>query len=116
MRRRSGDVSIERDTPVSEGLIDVTTLLREMFRAPADLEIDGDEFHVTVHPLSATRWTRAMTALCAELTTTKTIYPGTDLTLVFAASSMWAPLLIRQRESVMRHCNSAPTSPGASTP
>jgi len=64
------------------------TLLREMFRAPADLEIDGDELHVTVHPLSAPRRTRAMAALCAELTTTKTIYPGTDLTLVYAVKAV----------------------------
>ena len=64
------------------------TLLREMFRAPADLEVNGNELHVTVHPLSAPRRTRAMAALCDELTTTKTRYPGTDLTLVYAVKDV----------------------------
>ena len=60
------------------------TLLREMFRAPADLEVKGDELHVTVNPLSAARRTRAMAALCDELTSTKTRYPGTELMLVYS--------------------------------
>jgi transposase-like protein len=64
------------------------TLLREMFGAPADLEVKGDELHVTVHPLSAPRRTRAMAALCDELTTTKTRYPGTELTLVYAVKAV----------------------------
>lgn len=59
-----------------------------MFRAPADLEVNGNELHVTVHPLSAPRRTRAMAALCDELTTTKTRYPGTDLTLVYAVKDV----------------------------
>jgi len=29
-----------------------------------------------------------MAALCAELTTTKTIYPGTDLTIVYAVKAV----------------------------
>jgi hypothetical protein len=64
------------------------TLLREMLRAPADLEVKGDELHVTVHPLSAPRRTRAMAALCDELTTTTTRYPGTELTLVYAVKAV----------------------------
>lgn len=63
------------------------TLLREMFRAPADLQIVDHELHVTLKPLSAPRRTRAMAALCDELTTTKTRYPGTELTLVYAVKS-----------------------------
>ena len=64
------------------------TLLREMFPAPADLEVKGDELHVTVHPLSAPRRTRAMAALCDELTSTTTRYPGTDLTLVYTVKAV----------------------------
>ncbi len=41
------------------------TLLREAFRAPADLEIVGDHLHVRLAPLSAPRRTRAIAALCA---------------------------------------------------
>jgi transposase len=60
------------------------SLLRELFRAPADLEVKGDELHVTVNPLSAPRRSRAIDALCDDLTATKTIYPGTGLTLVYS--------------------------------
>jgi hypothetical protein len=63
------------------------TLLREMFRAPADLEVKGDELHVTLNPLSAPRRTRAMEALCDELTSTTTRYPGTELTLVYSVKA-----------------------------
>ncbi|MBW3606632.1 MAG: hypothetical protein KY460_17330 [Actinobacteria bacterium] len=60
------------------------TLLREIFHRPADLHIDGDQLHVRVHPLSAPRRTRALQALCDDLTATQTTYPGTDLTLVYS--------------------------------
>jgi transposase len=59
------------------------TLLREAFRTPADLQIIGDHLHVTLNPLSAPRRTRAITALCDELTATRTLYHGTNLTLVY---------------------------------
>jgi hypothetical protein len=61
------------------------TLLAEIFTAPADLQVVGDELHVTIHPLSAPRRTRALAGLCADLTATRTTYPGTDLTLVYTA-------------------------------
>ncbi len=60
------------------------SLLREAFRAPADLQVIGDELHVRLSPLSAPRRTGAITGLCEELTATKTLYPGTDLTLVYS--------------------------------
>jgi hypothetical protein len=59
------------------------SLLRETFRTPADLQIIDNELHVTLNPLTAPRRTRAITALCAELTATQTTYPGTNLTLVY---------------------------------
>ncbi|MBF6558412.1 MAG: helix-turn-helix domain-containing protein [Acidimicrobiales bacterium] len=60
------------------------TLLREAFGSPADLQIVGNELHVRLDPLSAPRRTRAIAGLCQELTATKTIYPGTDLILVYS--------------------------------
>jgi len=60
------------------------SLLREAFRSPADLQVVGDELHVRLSPLSAPRRTRAITGLCNELNTTKTIYAGTKLTLVYS--------------------------------
>jgi len=60
------------------------TLLREAFSSPADLQVVGRALHVRLDPLSAPRRTRAIAGLCKELTATKTIYPGTDLTLVYS--------------------------------
>ena len=60
------------------------SLLREVFTSPADLEITGPELHVRINPLSAPRRSRALAALCHDLTATKTLYPGTNLTLIYA--------------------------------
>ena len=60
------------------------TLLLEALRAPADLEVVGDELHVRINALSAPRRSRAIAGLCAELNATETLYPGTKLRLVFA--------------------------------
>lgn len=59
------------------------SLLREIFGSPADIQINGNELHVRIHPLSAPRRTRALAGLCADLTATNTTYPGTDLTLIY---------------------------------
>ena len=63
------------------------SLLREAFGTPADLEIVGNELHVRLDPLSAPRRTAAIAGLCEDLTATKTIYPGTGLTLVYSVKS-----------------------------
>lgn len=60
------------------------TFLREVFSSPADLEVVGDRLHVRINALSAPRRSRALAALCVELTDTETTYPGTDLVLVYS--------------------------------
>ena len=57
------------------------TLLREIFSRPADMEIDNGVLHVRIDALSAPRRTRALAALCQQLSATNTIYPGTTLVL-----------------------------------
>ena len=59
------------------------SLLREAFRTPADLTVQDGHLHVHLNPLSAPRRTRALAGLCADLTATETIYPGTNLTLTY---------------------------------
>lgn len=59
------------------------TLLRDLYTSPADLEIVGDALHVRINPLPAPRRTRALAKLCADLTAMQTVYPGTDLELVY---------------------------------
>jgi hypothetical protein len=51
-------------------------LLREAFNAPGDLEMAGSRLVVRLDPLSAPRRTRALAALCEELTAAETTNPG----------------------------------------
>jgi hypothetical protein len=60
------------------------SLLREALRSPADLEVMDNEFHVRLNPLSAPRRTRAIAALCEDLNSTDTVYPGTPLILRYS--------------------------------
>jgi hypothetical protein len=56
-------------------------LIREALTASGDI-IPGDGvLQVRLDPLTAPRRTRALAALCAQLNTTTTRYPGTTLTL-----------------------------------
>ena len=60
------------------------SFLREVYNSPADLQVVGTELHVRINALSAPRRSRALAALCEELTDTQTTYPGTELTLVYS--------------------------------
>ena len=56
-------------------------LTREALHASGDITIDGSTLHIRLDPLSAPRRTRAIAALCEQLTATATRYPGTQLVL-----------------------------------
>ena len=56
-------------------------LIREALHASGDITISGSTLHIRLDPLSAPRRTRALAALCEQLSTTKTRYPGTHLVL-----------------------------------
>lgn len=60
------------------------SFLREVYNSPADLVVVDNQLHVRINPLSAPRRSRALAALCADLTATATVYPGTDLVLVYS--------------------------------
>src|ERR1035437_6288504 len=62
-------------------------LLREAFTLTGDLQITGNTLHVRLDPPSAPRRSKALAALCTELTDTATRYPGTDLTLAYGIKS-----------------------------
>ncbi|TWP32532.1 putative transposase [Leekyejoonella antrihumi] len=58
-------------------------LLREAFTLPGDIHVAGDRLHVDLDPATAPRRSRALAALCEQLTATETVYPGTDLKIVY---------------------------------
>lgn len=62
-------------------------LLREAFEAAGDLRVRDGVLDVRLNPLSAPRRTGALFALCDHLTATETLYPGTDLRLVFSVKT-----------------------------
>ena len=61
-------------------------LLREAFRTSGTLEVIGDRLEVRLNHLSAPRRTRALAALCDQLSQTETRYPGTDLVLSYSVN------------------------------
>lgn len=63
------------------------SLLTEAFATPADLHIADGRLHITLNPLSTPARTAAIGGLCQQLTDTQTLYPGTDLSLVYAIKS-----------------------------
>ena len=73
-------LAVGRHFPMDEA----RALLREAFNTPGDLEVAGGTLVVRLDPLSAPRRTRALAALCAELTAAETPYPGTDLVLHYS--------------------------------
>jgi hypothetical protein len=70
----------------SRGEDEARALLREAFTLPGDLEIIGGTLHVRLDPASAPRRSKALAALCNELTDTQTNYPGTDLVLAYSVN------------------------------
>lgn len=65
---------------------DARSLVREILRTTADLQPDPAQKTLTVrlHPLPTALQDAAVRALAAELTATETLFPGTDLRLVFS--------------------------------
>ena len=68
----------------ARGEHEARALLREAFTLPGDLQITGDTLHVRLDPASAPRRSKALAALCVELSDTQTRYPGTNLTLAYS--------------------------------
>jgi hypothetical protein len=60
------------------------TLLHELFHAAADIAATDTALYVTICPLSSPHRTLAVQALCATLTETATLFPGSRLTMRFA--------------------------------
>jgi hypothetical protein len=56
-------------------------LIREALAGSGDIIPADGVLRVRLDPLTAPRRTRALAALCAQLSTTTTCYPGTTLTL-----------------------------------
>lgn len=64
---------------------DGRALIREVLRSAADLRPDETHRTLTVrlHRLASATHDAALEHLCAELTATETVYPGTDLRLIY---------------------------------
>jgi len=68
----------------ARGEDEARALLREAFTLTGDIQIIGNILNVRLDPASAPRRSKALAALCAELTDTQTRYPGTDLVLAYS--------------------------------
>ena len=62
------------------------TLLHELFRAAADIDVSGSHLRLTICPLSSPHRTLAVQALCEILTETRTTFPGSRMTMCFSVN------------------------------
>jgi hypothetical protein len=66
-------------------LDDARSLIRQLFRTEIDLIPDRQSktLIVRLHPLSSEVHDQVICYLCEELTSTETVFPGTDLRLIY---------------------------------
>ena len=66
-------------------LDDARSLIRQLFRTEVDLIPDQQNKNLTVrlHPLTTEVHDQVIGNLCEELTSTETVFPGTDLRLIY---------------------------------
>ena len=62
------------------------TLIQTILQSTATLEPTDQELRVTLSPLSSPHRSQAVAALCENLNTTETCFPGTDLRMRFAVA------------------------------
>ena len=64
------------------------SILRDVFNGPADLVPNSEQSTLTVwlRPLSVRRHNEALRDLYTRLTATNTLFPGTDLRLIYSVS------------------------------
>ena len=62
------------------------TLIQTVLQSTATLEPTDQELRVTLSPLSSAHRSQAVAALCENLNTTETRFPGTDLRMRFAVA------------------------------
>jgi len=69
-------------------LDDARSLIRQLFRTEVDLNPDQQNKTLTVrlHPLTTQAHDEVVRHLCEELTSTETVFPGTDLRLIYEIS------------------------------
>jgi len=75
-------------------LDDARSVIRQIFRTEVDLLPDQQNKTLTVrlHPMSTQAHDQVVHHICAELTATETVFPGTDLRLIYEISG--SPLIL----------------------
>ena len=82
-----------RVAAAAKRLDDARSLIRQLFRTATDLFPDRLHKTLTVrlHPMSTQAHDEIVRHLCQELTSTETVFPGTDLCLIYEISG--SPLI-----------------------
>jgi hypothetical protein len=83
----ASDIQLAREQ--MHRLDDARSLIRQLFRIEVDLipEQQNKTLTVRLHPLTAEVHDRVVRYLCNELTSTETVFPGTDLRLIYEIAS-----------------------------
>ena len=64
------------------------TLIQSALASAADLKVTDTELRLSVAPLSSAHRTRAIAALCEELTRANVVFPGTSLRLRYGVAQV----------------------------
>ena len=72
---------------------DARTLLRQIYHTEVDLipDLEAKTLTVHLHHLTQAAHDEAVRYLCDELTATETIFPGTELRLIYEVGSAQIP-------------------------
>jgi hypothetical protein len=75
---------------MARGVDDARALLRQIFQTEADLTPDlaANTLTVSLHHLTLAAHDQAIEHLLADLNATQTVFPGTNLTLIFKLGSL----------------------------
>jgi hypothetical protein len=75
---------------LARGADDARALLRQIFQTEADLtpDLEAKTLTVSLHHLTQPAHNRAVEQMLADLNATQTVFPGTDLTLIFKLGSV----------------------------
>jgi hypothetical protein len=69
---------------------EIRALIKSIIYTPADIEVDKEQklLKITLYPLANIRSNEAVREICDKINATNTIYPGTNLTMVFKTATI----------------------------
>ena len=80
----------EDEIPRTSYTVQVRMLVKAIINTPIDMEVDSEneELKITLYPLANQRSKQAVNKICQTINQTNTIYPGTNLRLIYKIATI----------------------------